>query len=289
MGKLRDKLYKITNELGVNANVESFDDIIELNRQPKSKKRVYVKDDFKIKRGKVSLVPLADIHLGNKSCDIDKLKSFIDYIGREEECYTILLGDIAENATKTSVGLGMYEEDMHLREQLVLLRRLLQPLADKGKILGIHTGNHEFRSTILTGISPMEILSSQLDVPYLEYQGHYVLKVGKQKYKLMSSHGIGSGRTTGAKINAAERLAEINPMCHLYISGHTHIKHAHEKVKYYIGEDDQLKSLKQYYAVCGSFLEYFGGYPEMQLLPPSSMGAVKIDLYADHHDIQISL
>lgn len=283
---LSEKLEKVTSELGIGTDT-LLSEIAELNRQQDQRKQVYVKDDFNIRNGKISLIPLADFHIGNRQACTQKIRSFVDLISRYDHLYTILLGDAAETATRSSVGLGMYEEDMHLREQLLYLGELLQPIAQQGKLLGVHTGNHEFRSAVLSGINPMEFLASNLNVPYLGYQGFYSLQVGDQVYHMGSTHGMGSGRTTGAKVNVSERMAQVNPMCHLYLSGHSHIRSVHDGVKYYINQDNQLQSIKQYYVICGSFLGYFGGYAEQHVLSPSSIGAVQVDLYADSHDVQV--
>ncbi len=263
-----------------------FDDIVRMNRQKMPKKEIYVKRLETGEDGKASILPIPDSHIGHRCSDINLLVECVNYISEKKGCYTILLGDTIENATRTSVGLGMFEEDMHLREQLITICEILEPLRNSGKILGIHTGNHEFRSAVLTGINPMELVANNLRVPYLEYQAFYVLEVGDQSYQMMSSHGIGGGRTHGAKANAAERLADVAPLCDLYLSAHSHAKHVHENTKFYI-QDNKLHPKKQYYVICGSFMTYFGGYGEMKILPPGTTGFPRVDFHSQSHDIQV--
>jgi hypothetical protein len=83
----------------------------------------------------VTIIPISDIHLGNKTCNIEKLEGVLKLIEETPDCYTILLGDQAETCTKTSVGLGLFEEDFNIPEQIKLLYGALLPLAKKDKIL----------------------------------------------------------------------------------------------------------------------------------------------------------
>ena len=124
-------------------------------------------------------------------------------------CYTFILGDMMENATKTSVGNAMFDEAYHMPDQLLILQHKLEPLAAQGKILGIVPGNHELRTERLTGSSSMKTLAYQLNVPYCGYQGYLKLKVQEQTYRALMFHGTGSGTTIGGKVNAAQRLGNV--------------------------------------------------------------------------------
>ena len=283
---LQEKLASITDELGVQ-RADVFNDILRLNKQVTPRKPVYT-HRLEPVENKVTLIPLADMHLGHRESLREKVAEAVEMILRTPGCYTVILGDAVENATKVSVGLGIYEEDMHLRDQMHLLVDLLRPLVDAGRLLGIHTGNHEFRSSILLGINPMELIASQLNVPYLDYQGFHQILVGEQEYQMMSTHGVGCGRTTGSKVNSVERMADVAPLMDLFIAGHTHIRHTHDDVRY-VMQGGKLIPMKRYYVICGSFISYFGGYPEMKVLSPSSTGVTMIEFYADQHNIRVSI
>jgi hypothetical protein len=142
------------------------------------------------------IIPVGDIHFGNKTCNIDKLKDILQLILRTPNCYTILIGDLAETATRESVGNAMFDEDAHLPEQLKVLYAALKPLADNGKIIGALTGNHEMRVEYLTGLNPMAMLAEKLDIPYFGFQGYIEAVVGEQVYEIMCH--VLSGHQDGA-------------------------------------------------------------------------------------------
>jgi hypothetical protein len=162
-------------------------------------------------------------------------------------------------------------------------------------LLGIHIGNHEYRIPKEVGLSPAEILATELGVPYLGFQGYHVLKVNSlqtnqtQVYNMMSYHGTGAGSTIGSLVNAAERGDKVCTNCDLYISGHTHAKNFHVKTVFNLDQATaSLVPFNRYYVICGSFLEYWGSYAEMKLLPPQETGAVMITLNSSKKEIKIS-
>ena len=236
------------------------------------------------------IVPITDVHLGHKECNLDLFKGYIDYILKTPNAVTILNGDLAETATKTSVGKAMFEEDMNFPEQMKLLEELLRPLADAGKILGCGPGNHEERIANLIGINPMEMLSEKLGVPYFGYQGFFRVEVGSQLYKIVAFHGAGGGATSGSKTNTGEKMNKVLANADLYISGHTHGRQSHSDLIYVM--DDKLEYLipqKRTYVVGGSFVEYWNSYPEMKGLAPALTGLVRCELRPDVKEIRIDI
>lgn len=235
------------------------------------------------------LLPLTDLHIGSKHFNYKKFKEALMLIQETDNCYTILLGDLMECATKKSVGLGVYEEDFHVEDQIVKLYELLKPLADSGKILGAVTGNHEMRITYSTSINPVKILCRELDIPYLGYQGYIGLIVGEQTYSILVHHGVGSSSTPAGKLNAMRKLGNV-AIADVYLSGHTHVK-MHDSDVYMVidYETGLVKPVKRDYVVCGSFLEYWGGYAEMNLLKPSATGVVSIIFYPDEKNVEVIL
>lgn len=235
----------------------------------------------------ITLIPMADLHLGHKNCNYNKIQEHLCFINETRDCYTIFLGDEAEAATRTSVGMGMFEEDKHLPEQMESLYQLLKPLADNQKILGMITGNHGMRMANLIGINTTEELARLIHVPYLGYQGFLDIQVGDQNYEVVAFHGTGGGSTSGGKVNAAERMSKVI-VADLFITGHTHIRHKSEDSLYQF-EQGELVQRTRHYVTCGSFLEYFGGYAEMKALPPVTTGSVCIELLSNRKQIIVHI
>lgn len=235
------------------------------------------------------LIPITDVHLGNRHANIAYFKLFVKYILETPNCYTILNGDLAETATKISVGMGHFEEDWNLPDQLKMLKEILAPLAEAGKILGMGPGNHEERVANMIGINPMSMLAETLDVPYFGYQGFFSLKVGNVHYTMVAHHGAGGGGTNGSKANASEKMNKVCGNADVYFSGHTHGKMYHPDKIFLFNEQGELVPKLRHYIVGGSFVEYFGGYPEMKALAPSITGLTRIQLMPDARDVRVTV
>jgi DNA polymerase II small subunit/DNA polymerase delta subunit B len=233
------------------------------------------------------IVPITDVHLGNRHANAPYFKAFVDYILHTPNCVTILNGDLAETATKDSVGAAMFEENANIPEQLATLHEMLKPLVDAGKILGMGPGNHEQRVENLIGINPMQLLAEKLGVPYFGHQGFFKIIVNGIHYNCAFHHGTGGGGTVGSKSSAAEKMNKV-VIADLYFSGHTHGRQYHKDIIYQFDENEEdLVPLIRTYVVGGSFLEYWGGYSEMKALAPSITGAVRIELRPDKKDIRV--
>lgn len=237
---------------------------------------------------RISLVPLHDIHLGAINSNVKKFEAYIDYILNTPDTYTIGLGDLIENATNTSVGMGVYESEFHIDEQIDQIVEHLRPLADAGKLLGLMPGNHEYRTMKLVKLDPMYLVAKELKVPYLGWSGYYKFVVGSETYKAFCFHGAGGAGTPGGRLNAIRKLRDVAHDMDLYFMGHVHSKQHEPDTVYYIDDEtDTVKSKERHYIIGGSLLSYFGSYAEMMGLSPASQGHVRVDLYLDRHRIKV--
>jgi DNA polymerase II small subunit/DNA polymerase delta subunit B len=269
-------------------SLESFYKVRDSHgRRGKKVHTYYFNEDIHKEQGLI-LLPITDVHLGNRHANIPYFKRFVKYILDTPNAVTVLNGDLAETATKVSVGMAMFEEDMNIPEQLDTLYEILKPLADAGKILGMGPGNHEERVANMIGINPMKILADKLGVPYFGYQGFFRIVVNGIVYKCTFFHGAGGGATVGSKANTAEKMNKVIGNADLYFSGHTHGKQSHQDVIYMMDEEsDELIPHIRTYVVGGSFVEYWGAYPEMKALAPSITGLVRCELRPDRKDIRV--
>jgi len=236
------------------------------------------------------IVPITDVHLGHKEANIELFKGYIRYILETPNAVTVLNGDLAETATKVSVGKAMFEEAFNFPEQMKMLEELLKPLAEAGKILGCGPGNHEERIANMIGINPMRMLAEKLEVPYFGYQGFFRVGVADQVYKIVAFHGAGGGSTTGSKANTAEKMNKVLGNADLYISGHTHGRQSHTDLIFMMDDtSDVLIPHKRTYVVGGSFVDYWDSYPEMKGLAPALTGLVRCELRADCKEIRVDI
>lgn len=108
-----------------------------------------------------AILPLGDMHIGDEFCDMEAIKQAIKYIKENTFVYTILNGDLMNNATKTSKS-DTYRETMTIEQQQDLLIELLDPIKDK--ILYMSQGNHEYRTSVLSGIDPLRYVAKALNL-----------------------------------------------------------------------------------------------------------------------------
>ncbi len=232
----------------------------------------------------IHIIPLSDAHVGSIICNMDKFKSVIDFIAAHDDIYTILLGDLAETATPSSIGAGMFDEHMHVEDQIDCICGLLEPI--NKKILASIIGNHETRIRNLAGIDIVKIIASRLHIPYCGYSSYLSLDVGQVNYTIAAYHGHGRGTSVAGKIKSSEQLKD-NVLVDIFLSGHVHYRSYHDDFIDII-ENNHVKKFKRHYVSCGSYLEYVGGYGEMSGYSLPVTGTVMLTLNPDIKDVRIT-
>ena len=237
----------------------------------------------------LQLEVFADLHIGDRQCDIRLIRDRIKSLGDNPHTYCILNGDVLNNATKTSVS-DCYSECLSPMEQIQQAVDLFGPVKDK--ILAITTGNHERRTYNKEGIDLMEVFSRQIGLydRFSPASALVFLHFGqssrraadgrKMTYTLFVSHGSGGGRKEGAKANQLADMACIVD-ADVYIHSHTHIPMAFKSDHYRtckgVRSSERVTSL---FVNTGAALDY-GGYGEVQEYKPASKDTPTI--YLDSH------
>ena len=244
--------------------------------------------DLKTNKNRIEIVPLGDFHIGDENCNIDEIKKTIDYIAYTDNCYTILNGDLMNNALKTSKS-DTYKESMSIGEEQDLLIELLTPIKDK--ILYMTTGNHEYRTSILSGIDPSRAIARELGLIKKGLYGDndyfitlmFGIRNGDKKlentYTIFGMHGSGGGRRMGATANVLEDMSAIVPNADLYIHSHTHNPMTFRKpIFVYNINNKKLEKIERTFYNTNSFLEY-GGYAERKGYTPTDNTANTIVIF----------
>ena len=73
---------------------------------------------------KLTIIPISDTHIGDKSTDLKAFKDVLERIKNEPNTYTILNGDLCNIALKTSKS-DTYEEEMTPMEQVLQLQLMV--------------------------------------------------------------------------------------------------------------------------------------------------------------------
>lgn len=218
------------------------------------------------------ILPLGDMHIGDEFCDTHTIKEAIDYIAKTKNCYTILNGDLMNNALKTSKS-DSYRETLTIEQEQDILVDLLTPIKDK--ILVMTQGNHEYRTTVLSGLDPLRYVASRLglldsgrytdntyilDLSFGRSYGHINRR---NHYIIYGTHGCQSGgRTMGATANALEAMGGIVANADLYLHSHTHATINYTKpILTYNATSGSLMMKNRTFFNTNSFVKY-GGYGE---------------------------
>ena len=218
----------------------------------------------RLRTNSFELVPLFDIHYGSHECQEKEFSKIIDYIRRKSTCYTFLGGDLIECVIYGKVG-GVHAQKFQTTEQIENVVKILNPI--KNKIWFAVNGNHENRVEKSTGINIMQLMAEMLEIPYLGWEANFLIKLKNANIRCYAHHGSGSGVTSGAKLNAIERLHFRSPFAHIIFCGHTHFPFMSEKEIRYIDNDGKLKKFSQYFVSSGSLHES-DGYATMRAYGP---------------------
>ena len=216
----------------------------------------------------ISIVPLADLHVGDPHCDWRLVTSRIDGIKSDPNAYIICDGDLADTATRNSIG-DVYSNTHNPNEQINLIVQLLSPVKDK--ILAISgSGNHEARVWKSDGVDMTERIARELGVVdrYTPESALLSVNLGKQQYKIYFTHGSGGGRKLGSKANRLLELSDIIT-ADVFIMAHTHVPVVTRKTRM---EDvrGKLEQREMLFVNTSAALKY-GGYGEIQGYTPTSM------------------
>jgi len=229
----------------------------------------------------IELYGLGDIHLGDINCELDKVKDIINQIKDNPSAKVIIMGDLLNCATKSSVGKAVYDEYMKSDDQWALALELLKPIKDK--IVGMLIGNHEFRLE-KEGFNPIKTLCIALDVPYLGYSTMLNVKVAGKETTVYATHGHGGG-SKGSIIGKINKLADV-AIADIYMRGHSH-QLVYHRTMIRMVENGRLVDKERLVVDTGSFLKYDEGYAEMSNLPMVRSGCAKITFDSNGFRVQI--
>jgi hypothetical protein len=242
-----------------------------------------------------TLVPLGDIHFGSPACDEEAARKARDYILNTPDAYCIGMGDYADlilmqdvkRFTGSAIKGDLLDElDSAINRQRDMVVRYFKPLADKGKLLGLLTGNHEEAMTKHHSFNFMRDVCDKLNVPSLGYSCFYRLRLEKEKNNTVNTltiyahHGFGGGRKPGASINRqVDAITSYD--ADIVLSGHDHQVMGKRFVRLgIVGNPPKVIAKTIILGKTGSFLKTaiprHTSYSEKAGYPPNHMGHITI-------------
>lgn len=243
---------------------------------------------------KLTIIPISDVHIGDKTANIKAFKEVLERIKNEPNTYTILNGDLCNVALKNSKS-DVYSDELTPMEQVLQIINFLEPIKDK--ILVMSNGNHEDRITRDTSIDVLYLVAKQLRIEqvyspswwYLYLSFGHSNKNRPMLYTITGYHGSGSAQTTGAKANKVKKMSQV-VLADVYLMSHVHEPIQAKGVIF--TPDYQHKSIVRkdmYYCINNSFVEYEGSYAEKMGMIPSNNGINEIELDGKKKQIKLIL
>lgn len=243
------------------------------------------------KSGDVRIIPFSDLHIGSSKCNYELIKKQVEKVKNDPNTYAIIVGDLINNTTKTSVG-DVYSEPIPPMKQIEMACDIFEPIKDK--ILAVTSGNHERRTYKMDGIDLTAFFCVKLGIEKrydycapLLFLGvgaptHAVQKGSQLWYTIYITHGDGAnGRTVGGKANA---LGKRGGVCNadVIITGHTHEAITFKEAIFIPDVKSKTVQLKETTFVnCGATLDYeeyaelYGMRPSVQCQPEIILSGIK--------------
>ena len=234
-----------------------------------------IKADLPADGKQIEIHPLADLHIGDMSCDFKAILDELEYIKNTPNCYCVLDGDLMDTAIASSIG-DTYASSHTPMEQLKECVNLFDPI--KNKILAVVGGNHENRIYKTDGIDITELMCHQLGIAdrYSPTTALIFMRFGRDSkhnrkmcYTMYMTHGAGGGRKEGGKINRLADLATIVD-ADIYLMAHTHSPAAFRNCFYRADpRNNNITKTEHLFVNTAAWLRY-GGYGDKQGYKPAS-------------------
>ena len=210
---------------------------------------------------------LGDWHIGDPLCDLVSVAEKLDEIRETPNAYCILGGDLCDMALRDSVG-DVHGAKLSPMGQVERVVSLIKPVREK--VLCMVRGNHENRVYKSTGIDPLAFAASELGLGerysdtsallFVQF-GHDTKHGGRMQYTMYVTHGAGSGRKEGGKL---QRLADLQNIidCDIYCHNHTHLPAVFPTCSYRIDYTHRQPVLVEHLFVNGGASLNYGGYAD---------------------------
>lgn len=227
----------------------------------------------------IILAPLYDCHLGNRDHDEEMFDRHLDWIANTPNILTWNGGDMIENASKMSVGAGVY--DQHFNPQNQLVQALLKLAKIQHKMMFSLPGNHEDRTNMM-GVDIGQWLAWMMKVPHFDDYCFCTIRWRKNKFRILAHHGSGGATTAGAQRMAARKAIGWAKGVDIFWTGHLH--NPLVDVLYQTEFDPKTGLIYErngLVIISPSYLKFFNSYAAKKQYTPGTRGLISITLRED--------
>jgi len=226
----------------------------------------------------INLAPLYDVHIGAGTHDAELFERHKAWLRRTPYTLTWNGGDMVENASKLSVGAGVYQQKMDPQSQLVHAVEGLNGISHK--MLFALPGNHEAR-TMIMGVDVGAWLAMMIGVPFFPDYCMAYLKWRGNTFRLLAHHGTGASVTAGAQRMAARKDISWARPFDMFWSGHLHNPLIDILYQTDRNAEGLLVERNALIVISPSYLGFFGSYGAMKRYHPGTRGLAVVTLQDD--------
>jgi len=228
------------------------------------------------------LVLLGCLHAGFKYANLKYTEEVVNW-GKRNGALFLILGDNFENAIAThNKAMMMWDQLTTPDSQIDYVEKLLKPV--RKQIVGACSSNHSKRTKEVAGVDLDWQLACRLGYRHIynANTGYRVLKVGKSHYRIVYTHGIGSGSNVLADFR---KLNAMYPNADIIAASHTHTCLSTREA--FFTMDNRGRKLNEVvYIRTGSGIGY-PTYAEDQLYKPQPMGYSVAWLGRDEKSVRV--
>src|SRR5690348_3493931 len=217
----------------------------------------------------VDLAPIYDAHFGNKAHDHELFTKHKGWVVRSPYALTWNGGDWCENASKLSVGAGVYEQDYNPQNQFV--HAVVDFMDLSAKMLFSINGNHEGRNSVM-GIDMSHWVAMMARIPYFPDYVFLTIRFRGNRFRAVVHHGSGAAATAGGQMMAAIKDSYW-AKADLYFTGHLHTGNVKLLSQVDFDQATGKAFQRDGFAIsCPSYLRYFRTYAAQKRYPPGTRG-----------------
>jgi hypothetical protein len=236
--------------------------------------------DYKGDHKSIYLCAIGDLHIGHKNFDESALNQTLEFIDKNRNrCRILLMGDLLECATKTSVGRGIYDESYPTQKQFEKIINIFKPYSDL--IDGVVEGNHEERVIRDTSFEIMQEFCHRIDCfdKYSQFECIQNFHLGDFNYSSYIHHGSSGGITESAAITSLLKMRE-RAIVNAYFLGHTHKLLSFTRRIHVPSTGSEALEIEQLFVNTGTALGG-GGYGTQKGYPELSTGFGCVEIFRD--------
>ena len=226
----------------------------------------------------IKLAPLYDVHCGHGKHDAELFRRHKAWIMRTPNVLTWNGGDFVENASKLSVGAGVYEQDYSPQNQFA--RAALDFVDLSAKMMFSIPGNHEARCSIM-GVDVAQWCALLAGIEYFHDYVFLTIRWRGQHFRILVHHGSGAAQTAGAQTMAARKdMHWAN--ADIFWTGHLHSS----RIELAFRQDYDQRTNEAFerdalIIISPSYLRTFGTYAAAARYPPGIRGLTVVELQED--------